>query len=174
MGARHLQAHHYVAPGKRRSAGRELHAGEVIGRDGRLRIAGQREQLGPVPHHDRIARVGEEGGEGLAQRGQRRERRVVVVLDVRQDRDLGLQGEHRAVGLVGLDHEPLARPPARVGLSRPNRPADQPARVECQVRAVGQDHRPLDQVLQLAHVARPRVLFDECSELGVEAAHALA
>ena len=45
--------------------------------------------------------------------GGRGERGVVVELDVRHDRDLRRQPEHRAVGLVALDDEPAARPSAR-------------------------------------------------------------
>ena len=49
-------------------------------------------------------------------------RRVVVELDVRQHGDLHAQAEHRAVGLVGLDDQPLARPPLGVGQAAADRP----------------------------------------------------
>ena len=52
----------------------------------------------------------------------------MVELGVGEHGDLRRQREQRAVGLVGLDHEPLARAPAGVGAGRAHGAADEVAR----------------------------------------------
>ena len=101
----------------------------------------QREQLGPVPDDDSVAGAGEERRERRAQLDQRAKRRVVVELDVRQHRDLDLQAEHRAIGLVGLDDQPLALAPVRVRHAVADRAADEPARLEARRAHRMDDHR---------------------------------
>ena len=54
---------------------------------------------------------------------------MMVELDVRQHGDLHAQAEHRAVRLVGLDDQPLAAAPLRVGQATSHRSADQPSRL---------------------------------------------
>ena len=73
----------------------------------------QRQQLRPVPH-DRMLGGGEEGAERGLDVALRGVGRVVVELGVREHRDAAVELEQRAIGLVRLDHQPLARPPARV------------------------------------------------------------
>ena len=51
---------------------------------------------------------------------------MVVELDVREHGDVDREAEHRAVGLVGLDHQPLALPPLRVRQSAAHWSAHQP------------------------------------------------
>ena len=52
---------------------------------------------------------------------------MVVELHVGQHRDLHREREHRAVGLVGLHHQPLARAPVRVGQTATDGGTHQPA-----------------------------------------------
>ena len=54
---------------------------------------------------------------------------MMVELGVREHGDGGGELEQRPVGLVGLDHEPLPFPPARVRPRRAHRAADQVARI---------------------------------------------
>jgi hypothetical protein len=53
----------------------------------------------------------------------------MVELDVGDHGDVDVEGEHRPVGLVGLDHEPVPRPPAGVGAGAADLAADEVARV---------------------------------------------
>jgi len=61
---------------------------------------------------------------------------VVVELDVRHHRHVDVQREHRAVRLVGLDHEPLPRAPVGVESRGRERPADEVGGLE----AAAQEH----------------------------------
>ena len=60
---------------------------------------------------------------------------MVVELDVGQERDLDVQAEHRAVGLVGLHHEPLAAAPLGVLEAAADRPRRSASRAPCRRRA---------------------------------------
>ena len=83
-----------------------------------LRGAEERRLVDPDAIEERLGvrRVGDDAAQPVAQElrerqlelGVRGVRRVVVELDVRDDRDLRRELEERAVGLVGLDDEPLA------------------------------------------------------------------
>ena len=52
-----------------------------------------------------------------------------------------MQLEHRAVGLVGLDDQPLARPPGSIGKLRIGRAADQPSGVAAGTAQGVHEHR---------------------------------
>src|SRR4029079_16826467 len=87
----------------------------------------------------------------------RRERRVMVEVDVKQDRDLRPQGAHRSVRLVALDDEPAgagpsvaapspcetAHPAAAAGFPpvRGHAPAEEEGRVEAEPVEAEGDHR---------------------------------
>ena len=89
-------------------------------------VAGQREQRRAIPHHG-VLRRGEERAERRLDVALGGVGRVVVELGVREHRDLALELEQRAVGLVGLDDQPLPRPPAGVRAGRAHLPADEVA-----------------------------------------------
>ncbi len=91
-------------------------------------VAGEREQLGPVPD-DGLLGQRQERAEGVVDVAARAVGRVVVELGVREHGDPRRELQQRAVGLVGLDHEPLPLPPAGVGAGRADLAADQVARV---------------------------------------------
>ena len=74
--------------------------------------------LGMVDAHHREAverDVLDEGAEGLLDRVEGAVVVEVLGVDVGDDRDVGRQLEEGAVGLVGLDHHPVARAHAGVG-----------------------------------------------------------
>ena len=72
--------------------------------------------------------------------GARAERRVVVEVDVQEDRDLGPERGDRAVGLVALDDEP-ARAGARVAAELRDLAADQERGIEAEPVEAERDHR---------------------------------
>ena len=83
-------------------------AGHGAARLGRLQLVGA----------DDVRHLGEPALEQLLHLGARRELRVMVELDVRDDRDLRTQQLDRPVGLVTLDDEPAfagARVSAQLG-----------------------------------------------------------
>ena len=92
-------------------------------------VGRQREQLRAVPDHRRAVGEREERPERLVDVALGRVGRVVVELGVGQDGDPGRELEQRAVGLVGLDDQPLPRAPAGVGPRRADGAADEVARV---------------------------------------------
>ena len=65
----------------------------------------------------------------------------MVELDVRDDGDVDVQREHRAVRLVGLDHEPLPRAPVGVEAGRRQRPADEVGGLEAAAQQHVRRHR---------------------------------
>ena len=132
-GARRARATRSVEPPPS-SAGR----GDVEGHV--RRVAAQGEHVGAVPQ-DGLRRAGQQRAEDLAHLGQRAVGRVVVELDVRHHRDVDVQREHRAVRLVGLDHEPLARAPVGVEPGRRQRPADQVGGLEAAAQQHVRGHR---------------------------------
>ena len=66
---------------------------------------------------------------------------MMVELGVGQHRDLGLELQQRAVGLVRLDHDPLARAPAGVDPGGAQLAADDVGRVEPGAAQHVHDHR---------------------------------
>jgi hypothetical protein len=66
---------------------------------------------------------------------------VVVELDVRHDRDLGMQRQERAVGLVGLRDQPLPCSPSRVGAQVADLAADDPRGIHARRAQRNRDHR---------------------------------
>ena len=120
------QAHLEPAPREARAARRQRDAGGVVRHDGAV---AQREEVRTVPD-DRLGRAGQERAIGVAQLAERRVRGVVVELDVGEHGDVDVQAQHRAVGLVGLDDQPLPRPPRRVRAGRRQRAADEVAGIE--------------------------------------------
>ena len=77
--------------------------------------------------HHLFPREREEGAERVVDVAPGGVGRVVVELGVGDDRDRRRELEQAAVGLVGLDHEPLPRPPAGVGAGAADLAADQVA-----------------------------------------------
>jgi hypothetical protein len=116
-----------AAPGEARAALLQHRRGDVEADVGTA--AAQRHDVRALPEHC-LWRLGQQLGEGRAQLGQRAERRVVVELDVGHDDDLGVEGEHRAVGLVGLHDEPLAGAPVGVQAGRAQLAADEIRRLQ--------------------------------------------
>src|SRR6185437_7381711 len=103
--------------------------GEVI--EDRTTFA-QLMQLRSVPDHS-CGSAGKKLAKCLTQFLQRRKCRMVVELDVCEHRDIHVQTEHRAVGLVGLHDKPIpkiAGRPMRVLEPGSNRAPDQPTRIE--------------------------------------------
>ena len=65
----------------------------------------------------------------------------MVELGVGQHGDVGIELEQRAVGLVGLDHDPLALAPAGVGAGRAQLAADHVGGIEARAAQRVDDHR---------------------------------
>src|SRR5439155_10727726 len=93
-----------------------------------------------LPPADDIGRSREERLEELFDLGARGELRVVVEIDVRDDRDPRMEDGDRPVGLVALDDEP-ALPRARVSAELGYLPADQPGGIESESREAERDDR---------------------------------
>ena len=126
VGARDGQLHLDPVEHEARAARRELGRGVEGPQPGA--VARERQQRRAIPD-DRVLGRGEEGAEGRLDVALRGVGRVVVELGVREHRDAAVELEQRAVGLVRLDHQPLARPPARVRARRAHLPADEVARI---------------------------------------------
>ena len=131
------------APAHTHAVRAELELAGVEGDDGRRgrRPRRELEQLRTIPHDDARPREREKRAEGLAQLRERGEGRVVIELDVRQHRDVDAQAQHRSVGLVRLDDEPLPRAPVRVRETRARRAADQPRRLDARAAQRVHEHR---------------------------------
>ena len=89
---------------------------------------------------DDIGHFGQPALEQLLDLGERRELRVVVEIDVRDDRDLRPQPLDRAVGLVALDDQP-ARACTRIAPELRDLTADQERRVSSRAVERERDHR---------------------------------
>ncbi len=100
-----------TASRSRRAAGRARRRGSPAG-------ARAPRELRPVPDDRRGLGARQEGAEGVVEVEPRAVGGVVVELGVGEHRDLGRELQQRAVGLVGLDDDPLAAPPAGVVAGR--------------------------------------------------------
>ncbi len=104
------------------------------------RVPAQGHDVRAVPQH-RLRCGRQQRAEGVSQLGQRAEGGVMVELDVRHDRDVDVQREHRAVRLVGLDDEPVARAPVGVVPCGGQRAADQVRGLQAAAQQHVGDHR---------------------------------
>jgi hypothetical protein len=92
-----------------------------------------------VAEHDIVGEV-EERAEGVVDVALGRVRRVVVELGVGQHSYSRGEPQQRAVRLVGLDHEPLAAPPSRVGTGRAHLAAHEIPGIEAAAAQRVHDH----------------------------------
>ena len=93
-----------------------------------------------LPAANGVRRFGEKRLEKLPHLGGRRKRRVVVELDVGDDRDLRPEPLDGAIGLVSLDDEP-AFPRAGVAAELRHLAADEPGRIVTELTQRKRDHR---------------------------------
>ena len=131
--ARDRQRHGHAGEAEARAAGLERDV--LRPRD----VAGEALEVRLVAEDDLVGHV-EEGAERVVDVALGRVRRVVVELGVREHGDPRRELEQRAVRLVGLDHEPLPRPPAGVGAGRADLAADQVAGIEAAAAQRVHDH----------------------------------
>ncbi len=120
--ARHRELDRHAAEREPRAARLKLHV--LRPRD----ASREAFEAGLVAQHH-IVRQLQEGAEGVVDVALGGVGRVMVELRVGQHGDPARELEQRAVRLVGLDHEPLARPPAGVRAGRADLATDQVAGV---------------------------------------------
>src|SRR3954454_4163643 len=144
---------------------RELECGNSAG--GVLPVVGTCERQRPVVRLQLVAAHGfgdlrKPLGEKLLHLGPRRERGVVVEVDVRHDRDSRTQRGDRPVGLVAFDDEPAC---ARPGIAPElwNVRADEPRGIATEPRKTEGDH---PRGRRLAMCARDDDRFAQRDELG--------